>query len=48
VGQDEAFRNTKLTGLDLSDATPLVSIGDNAFFDVNTDVEGMLDIESPA
>jgi len=46
VGQDEAFRNTKLTGLDLSDATPLVSIGDNAFF--NTDVEGMLDIESPA
>ena len=46
MGQDEAFRNTKLTGLDLSDATPLVSIGDNAFF--NTDVEGMLDIERPA
>ena len=27
-----AFRNTKLTGLDLSEATSLVEIGDSAFF----------------
>ena len=35
-----AFANTNLAGLDLSDATSLVSIGDNAFF--NTDFEGTL------
>ena len=35
-----AFANTKLAGLDLSEATSLVSIGDSAFF--NTDLEGTL------
>ena len=35
-----AFANTKLAGLDLSEATTLVSIGDSAFF--NTDLEGTL------
>ena len=38
-----AFANTKLTGLDLSEATSLVSIGDNAFFSA-TDLEGTLAI----
>eukprot|EP00964_Phaeocystis_antarctica_P070241 scaffold42740_cov45-Phaeocystis_antarctica.AAC.1 len=35
-----AFANTNLTGLDLSEATSLVSIGDSAFF--STDLEGTL------
>ena len=35
-----AFANTMLAGLDLSDATSLVSIGDSAFF--NTDLDGTL------
>ena len=35
-----AFANTRLAGLDLSEATSLVSIGDSAFF--NTNLEGTL------
>ena len=35
-----AFANTKLAGLDLSEATSLVSIGHSAF--LNTDLEGAL------
>ena len=35
-----AFANTRLAGLDLSEATSLISIGDSAFF--NTDLESTL------